>query len=169
MPTRSQILGAYFGVMLVVVIAIAYYSSASTAITTTTPITPWCRNGVYGNGQPILQKDSTVGRFHCGPYNMINTCTAQPTGDPQWVVKNTQCAMAWPYRNTGIFTIVSKNTGTLSGNAYCSGNNGELAADWSGAKCVSAGFNATGTPAGVSCDTVPGAKPGFRIVCQKPV
>lgn len=144
----------------------------TTPTQTPAPVEVWCKNGVYCNGKAIPQSGARVGMSACGKYNIKHTCTAQPNGDPKWVDHGIICNLAWGNACEIPTKVVTGNGGTVSGNTYCAGINGaswngSLPADWNGAKCVSAGFNATGTPAGVGCDTIPGQKPGFRIICQK--
>jgi len=210
MPSRNVMIGAYVGVMVVLLIIVLYASSGttSTPTTPTTPTTPpvttpvkppvttpvkppvttpvkppvitpqvppvqnWCDGGLYCNGVPVMEANASIGSVVCGANNRAMTCTKQASGAPKWVTGSAECSATGANRCPPPTQVVVGNDGTVSGQTYCAGLAGapwwsELPVSWGGAKCVSAGFNAGGTPTGVDCNTIPGRKTGFRVQCQQ--
>lgn len=185
MPSRNVLIGAYVAFVIVVMIIVIYLSADTTTKPVTNPpvinppvtnppvtqpvVKQWCTGGKYCDGSAVPEVAAYVGMSICGQFNQKYTCTAVDKGEPKWVLASGDCGTVGKCPNT---QIVTRNDGTVSGNRYCAGIDAapwhnELPSTWNGAKCISAGFNASGIPVGVDCNTVPGAKAGFRIQCQK--
>lgn len=53
---------------------------------------PWCRGGIYCNGQPVLQGDAYVGAPPvCGTDKVQYTCVMGGNGQPGWNRLGTAC------------------------------------------------------------------------------
>lgn len=141
MPTRQTLIFAYVAVVICFVLILVF--SAATSTTTPTP-TP-----------PVVTQPTPTPPVTTPP---VTTPTPPPVVTPPTPTTPRQ--------------VVRFNNGTVSGQTYCAGENGlpwgnELPIAWNGAKCISAGFNATGDPTGTACNVIPGQKLGFRVLCEK--
>lgn len=195
MPSRNVLIGAYIGFVVVALVVLLYVMSPGTTTTpppTTTPTQP--TTTPTDSKVVVMNNGSVSGQTYCAgkagaswnnelpaSWNGAKCISAgfNADGTPTGVDCGTIPGVKPGFRvlcqanNVGWYgapIVVKRNDGTVSGQRYCAGTGGapwwnELPLSWNGAKCISAGFNATGTPTGVDCATIPGQKPGFRILC----